>query len=291
MPKYTPPRGYSRFDFPLHHHFFHNHTYDITLETKNDTIMTLLRASDDEIKPSTTKVNPNHASFDAKETGCQINQASIVDKIKIHTIHTLTELATETDKIHSLMLHKGFIGGCFADDWDPLDDSSSLEVEDIVRVTFDLTNRDVTPKFSGTDLVNGVQPQNTVINAEVFGDMNLTTDTKMEAVNFDPDVYFDSKRHYDNGGAVNKVLPRLSSIYLNDKRSTSISSSFTKFVPERCRYGRRGLFFGILEHVPIFSNERQICDPFTAPTAGAHIVSTTIVDFMEWNHAFDQEES
>ncbi len=290
MPKFKPPRGYSRFDYPLHHHFFYNHTYDITLETKNDTIMTLLHTSDAEIKPSSTKVNPNHATFDDVDLGANINQGSIVDKIKIHTIHTLTELATETDKIHSLMLHQAIVGGCFADDWDAIDDRSSLEVEDIVRLTFDTTNRDVTPKFSGTDLVNGVQPVSDTTMAETATTYNLTTDLKMEAVNFDPDVYFNSKRHFDNGGAVNKVMPRLRSIFLNDKRSTSISSSFTKFVPERCRYGRRGLFFGILEHVPIFSNERQICDPFTAPTAGAHIVSTTIIDFMEWNQQFDQED-
>jgi len=291
MPKFSPPRGYSRFDYPLHHHFFYNHTYDITLETKNDTIMTLLHTTDIETKPSSIKVNPNHPSFDSVDTGANINQGSIVDKIKIRTIHTLTELAVETDKIGSLMLHRGFIGGCFADDWDPLDDRSSLEVEDIVRVTFDPTNRDVTPKFSAVDLVNGVQPISLVTETETFTTYNLGTDLKMEAVNFDPDVYFNSKRHFDNGGAVNKVMPRLNSVFLNDKRSTSRSFSQTKFVPERCRYGRRGLFFGILEHVPIFSNERQICDPFTAPTAGAHIVSTTIVDFMEWNQSFDQEDS
>ncbi len=291
MPKFKTPRGYFKSDFGLHHHFFYNHNYDLTLETKNDTIMTIVRTSDDVDTPETTKVNPQNATFDAKDVGPLIHQGSIVDKVKIHTIHTLTELCTETDKIHSLMLHQGMIMGCFADDWDPLSDENSLEVEDIVRVTYDLTNRDVTPKFSGTDLVNGVQPVSNVTQAEVFGSYNLTTDLKEEAVNFDPDVYFDSKRHYSNGGAVNKVMPRLNSIYLNDKKSTSMSSSFTKFLPERCRYGRRGLFVGMLEHLPIYTNERQICDSWVAPTAGAHLNTKVIVDFIEWNQLFNQKQS
>ncbi len=282
-----PPRGYFQADYGLLHHFVYNTNYDLTLETKNDTMFTLLRCSDSEDKPETTRVNPEHSSFD-KEVGPTIHRNSIVDKIKIHTIHTLTELCTETDKIHSLMLHQGMIMGCFSDDWDPLDDPSSLEVEDIVRVTYATADRDVTPKFSGTDLINGVHPLGTVVETEVFGTHNLTVDTKMEAVNFNPDIYFDSKRHYSNGGAVNKVMPRLNSIYLNDKKSTSVSSSFTKFVPERCRYGRTGQFMGILEHLPIYTDKRQICDSWTAPTAGAHVNTKMIVDFIEWNQQFDQ---
>ncbi len=289
MPKFKTPRGYQRFDYPFHHHFVYQHSYDITAETKNDTMLTLLRSSDVASKAKTVNVNPQNTSF-VKETGPLICQGSIVDKMKIHQIHTLTELLTETDKIHTLMLHQAIIGGCFAEDWDPLDDASSLEVEDIVRLTYDTTNRDVTPKFSGTDLVAGIHPMVTELDAEVFGDLNLTTDTKMEAINFDPDVYFNSKRYGSTGSAVNKVMPSLRSLYLNDKKSASITSSFTKFVPERCRYGRRGLFFGMLEHVPIFSNSRQICDPYTSPTAGSHIISTTVVDFMEWNTQFEQGE-
>ncbi len=290
MPKFRPPRGYVQSDFPLHHHIVYNTNYDLALETKNDTMFTILRCSDVEDTPSSTDVNPEANGFDPVEVGPTIHKGSIVDKIKIHTIHTLTELCTETDKIHSLMLHQGMIMGCFADDWDPLSDKNSLEVEDIVRVTYDLTNRDVTPKFSGIDLINGVHPLNTVVETEVFGTYNLTVDTKMEAVNFNPDIYFDSKRHYSNGGAVNKVMPRLNSLYLNDKRSTSMSSSFTKFVPERCRYGRTGLYMGILEHMPIYSDIRQICDSWVAPTAGAHVNTKMIIDFMEWNQGFDQSQ-
>ncbi len=284
------PRGYFRADFGLRHHFVYNHTFDVVTETKNDTILTLVRTSDDVDNPSTTKVNPNANNYDEVDAGPLIHHNSIVDKLSIHTIYTLTELCTETDKIHALMIHEAMIMGCFSDDWDPLDDKTNLEVEDIVRVTFDTTNRDVTPKFSAVNLVNGVQPVSDVTQAEGFAAYNLSVDTLIEAVNFDPDVYFDSKRQYTNGGAVNKVMPRLNSVFLNSKQKSFQKTGGTKFLPERCRYGRRGLFVGMLQHLPIYSNERQVCDSFTAPTAGAHINAKTIVDYYEYNPLFDQQE-
>ncbi len=200
----------------------------------------------------------------------------------------MTEKLIETDKIKKVNLLTGMIKGCFAESWNPLDDASTLMVEDIARVTFDATEREVTPKHSGTDLLNGTHPFSNVTHNEVWGDLSLTTDANMESVAFDPDLYYTAIRTYDNGGALKKVMPSLQNNYLNAAKGASITFSETRFVPEFCRYGRPGNYMGEMVHMPLYTDKRQVADSFTAPSAGADVNVKYHIEFLEWNQYFDQ---
>ncbi len=290
MPE-KPPRGYRTNDRGLNHHFVYDFTLDITDETKNSTIATLLRTSDDTVDPSTIEVNDRNANF-AEDAGPLICADSIVQKMSCIKVMGLTELAYSTDRLYNVKLMQSQIAGCFPEDWNPLDDRTSLKVEDICEVTYDATKQDVTPKFSGIDLPegnSGAHPFSDVTDAEVFGDYNLTTSDNNESVAFDLDTYFSARKNYSNKGALKKVMPFIRSHRLNAAKEYGKSFSMTKFIPERCRYGREGLFLGDLIHLPIYTRPEQFTDSFTAPTAGAHVFVKYIVNFTEFNTEFNQK--
>lgn len=238
--------------------------------------------------PSTIEVNPRNATF-AVDTGALICEDSIVQKMQIVKHYFMTEGALITENYQAIKIFHTNIMGVFEDSWTPKDEKTSLEVEDVLEVTRDATNMDVTPKFNGTDLTSSSpQPMSTVTKTEVFGDINLGGNTNMEGVEFDLDTYF-NKRYYTNGGKISSASPRMDSTILKKSQGGYRGSSQTKFLPKHMRFGRRDLFFGELYHLPKYNLAEQILDPVQVPANVGHVGIKVIVTFNEWNTEFDQK--
>ncbi len=286
-----PPFGYNKRDKPLPHLFAHIFGLNMLTDTVRSTVSTFLRTSKATNDPSTIEVNPRNAAF-AVDTGALICEDSIVQKMSIVKSYSLSEGARETENFLAVKLFHTNIMGVFEDSWTPKDEKTNLEVEDILELTRDATNMDVTPKFNSTSLtgaVVGAHPLSNVTKTEVFGDLNLSGDATMEGVEFDLDTYFDSKRFMTNGGKVNAASPRMGSTILNVANGGYSTSGGVKFLPKHMRFGRRDLFFGEIHHLPKQNNVAQIVDHLQVPANAMTVSVKIIVAFNEWNTEFDQK--
>ncbi len=286
MPE-RPPPGYNTRDKPLPHLFKYDYTLNIFNDTNNSTILTYMRSSKATNDPSTIEVNPRNAAF-AVDTGALICEDSIVQTISIRKNFAITEAARVTENIRAIKMNTMKIMGVFEDSWTPKDEKTNLEVEDILEVTRDATNMDVTPKFTTTNLqYSDDHPVSTVTKTEVFGDLNLTTDLSMEGVAFDTDTYF-NKKYYTNGGKVTSIAPSMKTFTLAMPRAYHTTFE-RKFLPKHMRFGRRDLYFGELIHSPTYTSSEQLTDSFVVIANVSQIYGSAIISFNEWNTEFDQK--
>ncbi len=281
-----PPAGYDRNDFPLPHYFTYN--FPLTAFTDFATQLIYMRTTKDSLQPETIEVNPRNTNY-VVDTGSVICEESIVQQITIKKVYIMTEGAIETDKLSAIKVSSLKIMGVFKEAWNPIDELTSKEVEDVVETTYENTKMDVTPKFTGTALSSTLlYPVSTITMAEGFADINLTTDLTYEKVNFSQDDYFNSKKYYTNGGAVNVVAPVMENQILNRNRR-HYTSYQNKFLPKKMRFGRRALFFGEIFQLLRYTDVNQVMETLAAPTNITHVEFKVIVSFNEWNREFNQK--
>ncbi len=287
MPE-RPPPGYNTRDKPLPHLLKYNYTLNFFNDTNNSTILSYMRTSKATNDPSTIEVNPRNGAF-AVDTGALICEDSIVQKISISKSFTLNEFARVTENIVAAKINTLKIMGVFEDSWTPKDEKTGLKVEDILEVTQDATNMDVTPKFTGTNLqFQDSHPVSNVTKTEVFSDLNLSVDLQPESVAFDSDTYFNAIKFYTNGGKLKSIAPSMKTIMLTNNK-TWYSTFERKFLPKHMRFGRRDLFFGELIHAPVYTDPEQPIDAFTVLGNSSQVYGSAIISFNEWNTEFDQK--
>ncbi len=285
-----PPKGYNRRDKPLPHLFEYNVGLRINSSGLQSFISSYIRTHKDTNDPTTIEVNSRNANF-LVDTGSLICEDSIVQKMHIVKTYTMGLLMLDTDKIRHVKVFHSMYGGVFSDSWSPEDEKTSLAVEDILELTDDeATNMDVTPKFAGANFVSYTNhPVSNVTKTEVFGDLNLSVNLVPEGVAFDLDTYFNSKRFYTNGGKVQAASPFIGATTLTHQKPF-YTTSYTKFIKQHLRFGRRDLYIGELHHLPQYDASAQITDPFDAPSASSQVTMKVICSYNEWNEDFNQKK-
>ncbi len=283
-----PPPGYNIRDKPLAHKFAYKFGLGVNVVNATSAMMTFLRTSKNSVDPKTIEVNNRNTSF-AKDAGPLICFDSIVQMISISLAVTMTKACIVTDKLEAVKVYHQNIHGAFEDAWTPADEISTTTIADILNVTSDTVNEDVTPEFQGTTLpAEEDHPLSTVTAAEVFGDYNLTTNAQMENTEkFDIDEYFDALQFYTNGGKLKSLTGPLQSFVLT--RNHTIQRIFQqKFTPKSVRFGNPHMFFAKRITTPVYNSVQQLTSNADAPTAIAEVMVTCNVRFNEWNPDFDQ---
>ncbi len=279
-----PPKGYNALAHPLPHNFSYNFTLQAELTTKDATILTLFRASQAVNAAESIEVNPTNASF-GEETGalCQMN--SIVPKISFNMKFALTKGAIETDKMRTMQVKWMPIYTAFLDSLEAYDIKSNQQIEDIIEMQHDTTNQDAYPLFSGVDLAVGTQPMATKNATEVFGDIGLSVDTKLESVAFDEDDFWDTLSYKTNASKLRKHIGKIHNVTVSRDRPYSYySNNVTEGTVKR---GNMYTFCGILIWVPQAGSTGQTFQAADT-TAIDHLYCTATVRYDEWNPDFDQ---
>ncbi len=281
------PRGYKQQDYPLIHQFEYNFALDVEDETKNSTICTLFKCREETGVEGDT-VNPSNATF-AEDAGTTVYVGSIVPRISLSFTAKMDQAAFDIDSIEHLMfkwmpIYTAFHNSLTAvNTGTPASDIMTiLELNDITGKKY------VRPLFTGTDLMQVTgQPLSSVVHTEVFGDIGLTTDDKMESVAFDEQAFWDAKSYYSNKGMLNKVTGSMRSVYLDYHRKpfTYHSNNFTSPIVKR---GNSYTGCMILFHVPQADEVQQLCNDADVTTSVGHIDIAMRVRFEEWNVDFDQ---
>lgn len=285
MARLTPPRGYRQTEYPLPHSFGQKFVLEAEDETKNSTYVTIFRATESCVGAENVEVNPNNLSF-AQDGGTAIHMGSIVPRVNFTMHASMSKLAIETDKMRAIRFTWMPIYTAFLDSLEAEDQKTAVQVEDVLELTHDTTNKDVTPTFSTVNLAAiGSQPFTTVGYTEVFGDFNLSVDSLLESVAFDEELFFDALQFNTNKGMLAKVAGRRHSVTVTrDRPYTFHSNNFTNPTVKR---GNPYTYCGVLIHLPQAGSANQFFEAADT-TAIPHLNFGINVRFNEWNPHFEQ---
>ncbi len=289
-----PPRGFRAELFPLRHKFDYSVGLNLLNDAQNTTMCTIVRGSADSamIDPNAIEVNPHNPTF-AQETGVICHQMSILEKIKINMKFTLTEDAL-ADGVKSLTVKYMPIFCSFPEKLASTDDRTGVTAASILELVGDATNQDVTPLYTTTNLPESAglssvpHPVSTVNDTEVFGDLNLSVDLKMESVAWDNDTFFNSVKFFTNKGAIRSMVGQQRSVYLTDNRPTK-RIFINKFVPGAVRRIVNHSFFGMLFHCPVDTEVDQDFFSGAITTGKCHVGIKMGISYHEWNADHRQE--
>ncbi len=279
-----PPKGYNALAHPLPHNFEYQFSLAAENATKDATIITLFRSSQAVNAAESIEVNPTNASF-GEETGPLNQMNSIVPKVSFNMKCSMTKGAIETDKMRSLQFKWMPIYTAFLDSLEAYDIKSNQQIEDILELQHDVTNQDTYPLFSNVDLGTNVMPMSTKNATEVFGDVGLTTDTKLESVAFDEDDFWDTLSYKSNAAKLRKQIGQIHNVNVTRDRPYSYYSNNATF--PTVKRGNMYTFCGILIWLPQAGGLGQVFKSGDT-TDIDHLYVTASVRYDEWNPDFDQ---
>ncbi len=225
----NPPRGYRLTDHPLPHDFRYGASFDILDTTKDATMLTLLRASEDAtVGIEAVEVNPRHASF-AEETGPSCAMGSIVPRISFTFRASLSQALLTDNEFAKVQIQYIPIYTSFLSSLDASDDKTTEDIELILDLSHDVTAKRVEPQFGTVNLTNAsAHPVNTVLEAEGFADYGLGTSLPLESIAFDENRMYNALSFYTNGGMLRKVLGQKKTFTLSrDRPALYHSNNFT----------------------------------------------------------------
>ncbi len=286
-----PPRGFKAELYPLRHRLVYSFGLTNGAAAKNTAMITLVKNYKSVTDPNLVIVNPHDTDLDY-DAGSICAPMSIIDKLSLSMSFNLTEDGL-ADGVDNLKVQYMPIFTSFPHRLEEVDIDTSLSVASILELTKDATQEDVTPAHA-IKLVSGAAanhkafPVSTVNFTEVFGTMNLTTDTQPEGIPWDSDVFFKASSMFTNKGALGSCHGRMRTLHLTRQRPQS--RVFIKtFVPRDVRRIVPYSFFGMLVHVPM---DDDIDSPYytgvmtgTTPCLGFKC----IVQYHEWNPQHNQE--
>ncbi len=287
MPFLRPPRGYRQMEHPLPHKFDYNFALDFLDTTKDATMLTLFRTTEDALGAETIEVNPSHPNF-VEDTGPTILNGSIIPKVNVTMKMNLSQ-ATLLDNefgsvvVNVLPIYIAFESTLVAQNVGP----PETEIEDIVELSHNTTLKKTNVLWANVKLSAGTHPLSTITNADTISDWNLTTNSTMESVAFSPGELYDAFRYYTNAGMLRKVTGRRRSFVLSRDRTAHLYSN--NFTNPSVKRGNSYTFCGMLVWVttPGATGSYGVATDFDA--ADKDIINfNTRITFDEWNVDFDQ---
>ncbi len=301
-----PPRGFENEKYPLRHRLIYAGGLGIVSDNANTILMPIVHSSlDVDQEPRTIKVNPHNVNY-VEDAGALVQQMSIIDRMRISLKFNMTSECLPRRHISGTSTNEVFGGdgiGALTFLWRPIfnvypekldaaDDDTGTTVAAILALTKDATNEDVVPitttKMPQAGPSDKVQPVSTVNAVQVFGDYNLTTDTKLEDHVFDEDLLQAALRRYTNKGALRSCFGRTRHVTLTTARPFA-NFYIDKPVPRAVRRVQPYGFFAIQVHMPISSSISQKYLSADATAGIAHLGVTMIANYHEWNFDHNQD--
>lgn len=248
---------------------------DDTLKaTKSTTIYPVIMQDEGLGDPNSKYTNPESASFsESAEANCYPD--SRVNYCRVNAEFGLTKDCYATDNIEVVKIMVVPIMMSFLENYTALNDVTSEEVEDLLEMQHETTDRQGYPLWTGTKLSGdklslGTNPP------------GLTTNTNIESVNFDINKLYDGLQFYKNGKKLKGSIGRVRWLNISKRRNLRVSFRMKSKSKAMNPY----TFFGILIHVPSAGDVNQM---FTATdtTAINHIRCKLLTRYNEWNENFN----
>ncbi len=263
--------------YPRPHQENHSVTLSMEESTKHSTIFPICFYDEGMGTPSAYEANPEHASFVEAAMG-NCFPKSTIDFVIASVEMSMTKGCLETDKIHALKVGVMPIFLSF-DDYLAKDELSSLEIQDVLEMQTESTDRQGFPLYNGAKLSEKFAGSAT-LNAAQDG---LTTTQIIENVAFNYNQYYDNLHYLTTSEKLKVCQGGLKWITLTKNRPTArYMLKLRSKVKSMQQFG----FFGVLITLPQASSHYQI--PVTGDTTVIpHVEFRIRSRFNEWNQEFN----
>ncbi len=285
-----PPRGFESEQFPLRHILEYAAGLSATTETMNSVYFPLVKHYKTTTDATTVDVNPHHANF-VIDNGAVCRSMSIIDQLELSIQFSYTKTSQDNGAVLHAWWRPVFFQ--FPEKMDAADDKTGDLVSEILHLTKDATEEDITAVTSNnldqTGSSKRTHPVSTVNLAEAFTHLNMTTDLIMEDVAWNEELFQNALRYYTNKGALKACVGRTRHFTL-DQQHRNKRYFLRKFVPKSIRRIMPYTYMAILCHVPTVSAGHNQFYSGNALTASvAHIGVQAYCRYHEWHSDFNQK--
>ncbi len=195
--------------------------------------------------PISYNAHPEHSSF-SEYVGPNCYPDSHVNKMFTQITCTMTKGCIETDKIRSMpiMVIPYFIA--FKESYEAIDELSSNEIQDILELQKEATDRQGYPIYNGTDLTG----ESLALGADVPG---LTAGQNIEGIGWSWEILYDMLQYGTNKGKLKATMGNMQWRTLT--RDRPVRFNFRNNVPSKVKMINPYTLCGFIIGTPNGSNQ------------------------------------
>ncbi len=257
------------------------HAFDLSTVDTNQRATTypLIHYDEGLGDPASYNSHPEHASF------AEVSTTSVYPDSKISTMHVkiilaLTKHCWNTDKIEEVLVRIIPIYFAFKEDYEAIDELSTNEVQDILEMQKETTDRQGYPIYNGTDLDGDLITLGTT-------QLGLTTDTKIEGITFSAGALYDGLQYYTNKRKLQKCMGRI--MYRRVRRREGATLKMNIRLVSKVKRANPYMFCGFIIDIPNPGGATQLFEAGD-DSAGDHILCKVLTRYNEWHENFDHNK-
>ncbi len=233
--------------------------------------------------PTALETHPENAAFAvvAAQANCFINSRInlVICKIRFSMNSKCLDDNIPAVRMAFMPIHMAFI-----DDYTAIDELSSLEVQDVLEMQTESTDNQGGPLYvAAKDLPTGTAGTSVYSANTPF----LDTTGSIEAVAFDPVIFYDMMHFMTNSGKLKAAQSGLKWFFLTQTRP--VREFEIRIVPKVKRMNKF-TYFGCLIHVPSHQNVDQIVNTGDVTAATQYINVNQRTRYTEWNQDFNSRK-
>lgn len=244
--------------------------------TKLSVNVPILRYDEGLGDPAAYNAHPEHTSFaEVDDTGCY--PESRVNKIFTEIRMSASDQMWATDDISHITAYVIPWYVAFKEDLTAIDEKTSFEIQDLLALQFETTDRQTFPLYSGVKTDGDIKE----IGATEPG---LTTNTLMECIaDYSLENLYDMLQYGTISKKLSSVIGKITRV--NIKRDKTVTLRYTRANP-KIKYLNEYAACGFIIHVPAAATIYQ--DRASSAITTATYVNTVIKSrYLEWNENFD----
>ncbi len=264
--------------YPRPHNMKHSWSYNLESVAGDWTSYPIIMHDEGLGAPSTYESHPSHPSF-VETAAPNCFPESTISNLFVELTLFMTKIALETDKLHMVNMAFMPIYLAFKEDYEAIDELSSVEIQDVLMYEKETTDRQghplwsvdkMTARFSGSNLLDALVP-------------GLTTTQQIEAVDFIPENFYDALQFMTISKKLRNAVGGLKHVILTRQRPIR---KFRIGLNSKVKRMNPFASCSILIGAPVIDTHEQI--PIGADTSAAQHVGAKIdVRYLEWNEHFN----
>ncbi len=262
--------------YPRPHNDTQQITFDVSNAIKNTATNPLIHYDEGLGDPASYQSHPEHSSF-AEYAGSNCYPDSHVNRMTAFVTVSISKVGRETDKLQNLRIAFIPLYFAFKEDYEAIDELSTLEVQDVAYVQKESTDRQGGPLFSGTDFAGA----ELLLGADT---PFLTTDTKFEGINVNLDNFYDMMNYGTIAGKLKKCMGPIT--WKTVSYRSPIIYNLPSQVNGKVKFMNPYTFCGLMVHCPNLDEARQL-GATSEITAIQHLHVKFTTRYLEWNENFD----
>ncbi len=228
--------------------------------------------------PSAQETHPENAAF-AVEPAANCFPDSRINIVTVELDVSLTKACLETDKLPAVRCCYMPIFTSFLNDLTTIDELSSIEIQDVIELSSESTDRQTYPNYNDVKMVEKVA--NSALMDQLHP--NLTTTQVLEGVPFDPVIYYNALQYLTISEKLKRVQGGLNWFTLTRFRPVK---KIRIFIRPKVKRMNPYTFFGVLFGVPKANDDFQY--PMSGETTNVSHVSVNFTSrFNEWHQDFN----